>query len=66
MKQYSTHILKRDTSSGDMNVKVDHWSDYCEKFHKKYIIMPPESLNYSFIEERLFITFLSPPGLINR
>ena len=25
MKQYSTHILKIDTSSGDMNEKVDHW-----------------------------------------
>ena len=51
MKQYSTHILKSDTSSGNMNEKVDHWLDFFEKFHKKYIIMPSESLNYSSLEE---------------
>ena len=39
MKQYLTHILKSDTSSGDMNEKGDHWLDSFEKFHKKYIIM---------------------------
>ena len=40
MKQYSTHILKSDTPSSDMNEKVDHWLDSFEKFHKKYINMP--------------------------
>ena len=66
MKQYSTHILKSDTSSRDMNKKVDHWLDSFENFHKKYIIMPSESLNSSFIEESLFVTVWSPPGFINQ
>ena len=39
MKDYLNHILKSDTSSGDMNEKVDHWLDSFENFHKKYIIM---------------------------
>ena len=39
-KQYFTHISKIDTSSGDMNEKVDHWLDSFENFHKKCIIMP--------------------------
>ena len=56
MKQYPNHILKSDTSSGDMNEKVDHWLDYFENFHKKYIIMLLGSFNYSFLEESLYIT----------
>ena len=56
MKQYLTHILKSDTSSGDNNEKVDHWLYSFEKFHNKCIIMPSESLNSSFLEESLFIT----------
>ena len=32
MKQYSTHILKSDTPSSDMNEKVEHWLDSFEKF----------------------------------
>ena len=64
MKKYLTHILKCDTSSGDMNEKVDHWFDCFEKFNEKYIIMPSESLNYSFLEESLFITVQSPLGFI--
>ena len=68
-KRYETisdpHI-KIDTSSGDMNEKVDHWLDFFEKFHKKYIIMPSESLSYPFLEESLFITVLSSPGFNNR
>ena len=51
MKIYLTHILKSDTSIGDMNEKVDHWLDSFENFHKKYIIMPSQSLNSLFIEE---------------
>ena len=39
-KDYLTHVLKNDTSSGDMDEKVDHWLDPFEKSHKKYIIMP--------------------------
>ena len=66
MKHYLTHILKRYTSSGDMNEKVDHWLDYFEKFHNKYIIMPSQSLNYSFLEDSFFVTVLSPPGFNNR
>ena len=50
MKQYSTHILKSDTSTVDMNERVDHWLDSFEKFHKKYIIMPSELLHSSFLE----------------
>ena len=66
MKHYLTDILKSDTSSGDMNEKVDHWLDYFEKSHKKYIIMPSQSSNYSFLEDSLFITVQSPPGFINQ
>ena len=40
MKDYWTHVLKNYTLSGDMDVKVDHWCDSFEKFHKNYIIMP--------------------------
>ena len=40
MNHYMANILKIGTSSGDMNDKVDHWLDFFEKFHKKYIIMP--------------------------
>ena len=43
--------LKSDTSSGDMNEKIDHWLDPIEKFHKKYIIIPLQSLNSSSLEE---------------
>ena len=66
MKHYLTHILKSNTSSGDMNEKVYHWFDYLENSHNNYIIMPLESLNSSFLEESLFITVWSPPGFINR
>ena len=45
MKHYLTRILKSDTSSSDMNEKVDRWLDSFENFHKKYIIMLSESLN---------------------
>ena len=41
MRDYLTHVFKNDTSSGDMDEKVDHWLGSFEKFHKKYIIMPP-------------------------
>ena len=64
--KYWTHVLKNDTSSGNMDEKVDHWLDSFEKFHKKYIIMPSISLNYLLIEESLFVTVWSPPGFINR
>ena len=50
-KYYLTSILKRDTSSDDMKKKVDRWLDSFEISHKKYIIMPSESLNYFFLEE---------------
>ena len=66
MKDYFTHVLKNDTSSGDMDENVYHWLDYFEKFHKKYIIMPSLSLNYLLIEESLFVTVRSPPGFINQ
>ena len=36
MKNYLTHILKSDSSSGDINEKVEHWLVYFEKFAKKY------------------------------
>ena len=54
MKHYLTHILKSDTSSGDMNEKVENCLNYFEECHKKYIIMPSQSLNYQFPEENLF------------
>ena len=66
MKQYSTHILKSDTSIGDMNEKVHHWLDFLEIFHKKSIIMPSESLNSFLLEDIVFITVQSPPGFISR
>ena len=66
MKHYFTKILKSNTSSGDMNEKVDHWLNCFGKFHKKYIIMPLESLNYSFLEEIVYITVRSPAGFINQ
>ena len=49
-----------------MNEMVDHWLDYFEKSHKKYIIIPLESLNYSFLEESLYITVWSQLGFINQ
>ena len=66
IKDYWIHVLKNDTSSGDLDEKVDHWLDSFENFHKKYIIMPSLSLNYLIIEESLFVTVQSPPGFINR
>ena len=66
MRNYLTNIIKSETSSGDRNEKVDHWLDSFEKFHKKYIIMPSKSFNYSFPEEVLYITLRSPPVFINR
>ena len=54
-KHYLTYILKSEISSGDMNENLDHWLDPFEKFQKKYIIMPSESLNYFFLEESWFI-----------
>ena len=66
MKDYLTHILKNDTSSGDMYENVDHWFDSFEKSHKKYIIMPSLLLHYLLIEESLFVTVRSPPGFMNR
>ena len=46
MKHYLIHILKNDTSIVDMNEMVDHWLDFFENFHKKYIIMPSLLLDY--------------------
>ena len=66
IKDYLTHVLKNDTSSGDMDEKVDHWLDSFEKFHKKYIFMPSISLNSLFLEDILFVTVCSPPGFINQ
>ena len=65
MKHYLNHILKSDTSSGDMNEKVDHWLDSFEIFHKNYITMPSLLLNSLFLEESLFVAVQSPPGFIN-
>ena len=56
IKHSLTNTLKGETSSGDMNEKGDHGLDSFENFHKKYIIMPLESLNYSFLGESLYIT----------
>ena len=42
-KRYETLFdkhIKRDTSSGDINEKVDRWLDSFEEFHKRCIIMP--------------------------
>ena len=50
MKHDLTNILKSDTSSDDMNEKVEHWLDYFENYHNKYIIMPSESFRSYFIE----------------
>ena len=66
MKHYLTNKLEIDTSRDDMNEKLDHWLDSFEIFHRKYIIMPWESLNYYFPEESWYITVRSPPDFINR
>ena len=66
MKDYLTHILKYDNSSGDTNERVDHWLNSFEKSHKKYIIMHSLSLNYLFLEDCFFVTVRSPPGFINQ
>ena len=66
MKDYLTHVLKNETSNGDMNEKVDNCLDSFEKFHKKYIITPSISLNYLILEESMFVTVQSPPGFINQ
>ena len=66
MNHYLTDILKSDTSSSDMNEKVYHWLYSFENFHKKYVIMPSQSLNPSFLEESLFVTVQSPPGFNNQ
>ena len=66
VKYYWTRVLKNDTSSGDMDEKLDNWLDSFEKFYKKYIIMPSLFLNSLLIEESLFVTVRSPPGFINR
>ena len=50
MRQYLIHILKCDTSSDDINTKIDRRLDSFERFHKKYIIMPTESYNSSLPE----------------
>ena len=42
MRQYLTNIIKWDTSSDDMKEKIDHWLDFFNFFHKKYIITPTE------------------------
>ena len=66
MKHYLTNILKIDTSSDDMNEKVEHLFDSFEKYNKKYIIMPSAWFNSYFTEYSCYITVRSPPGLINR
>ena len=66
IKDYWTHVIKNDNSSGDMDEMVYHLLDYLEKSHKKYITMPSILLNSLLIEESLFVTVLSPPGFINR
>ena len=42
MRQYLSNILKCDTLSDDMKVKIDHWLDYFQNYYEKYIIMPTE------------------------
>ena len=66
MKHYLTKIFKSDTSSDYIKEKLDNWLDLFEKFHKKYIIMPSDSLDYFFPEDSRYITVISQPGFINR
>ena len=66
MKDYLNSIFKNNTSSGDMNEKVDHWLNSFKIFHKKYIIITSTSLNYLFLEESFFVTVRSSPGFINQ
>ena len=47
---YLSNILKCDTLSDDMKVKIYHWLVYFEKFYQKYIIIPTESYNSSVPE----------------
>ena len=64
MKDYWTHVFKNDTSSGDMDEKVDHWFDSFENFHKKYIIMPSLSLNICLLKKVCSSQFDHPPVLL--
>ena len=66
IKLYLANILKSDTSSDDTKEEIYHCLDYFENSHKKYNIMPSESLNYLFREESWYITVRSPPGFINQ
>ena len=52
--------IKNDTSSGDMDEKVDPWFDSFENVHKKYIIILSLSLNYLLIEESFLSQFNHP------
>ena len=61
IKYYWTHVFKNNTSSGNMDEMVDHWMDFFEKFHKKYIIMPSLLLNSLLIEESFSSQFDHPP-----
>ena len=65
VKDYWTRVLKNDTTSDDMDELVYHCLVSFEKSHKQYIIMPSLSFNSLLIEESLFFTVLSTPGLIN-
>ena len=38
MKNYWTHVLKNDTSSIDMDEKVDHWFDSFESSTKSILL----------------------------
>ena len=48
-----------------MKERLDHWLDSFEKFHQQYIIIPTESSNYSFPENIIFISVMTPQGFLN-
>ena len=66
MRQYLSNILKCDTQSDDTKKKIGNWLDSFEIFHQQYIIIPTESCNSSVTEESIYISVITPPGLIDQ
>ena len=66
LRSYLSNLIKFDTSSDYMKVKIDHWLDFFEKFYQQYIIMPTELYNYYATEESRYIAVRTPPGFINQ
>ena len=65
VKGYWDHVLKKDTTLYEMNELLDDCLVTFEKFHKQYIIISSLLLDPLLMEEKPFVTVLSPPGFVN-